>query len=284
MRFLLLQVPACPGADLLATRLSDLGIEVSRQVVDGEDLRMTGSPTLLIDGVDPFGTTIPSGLSCRLYRDETGGAGRAPTTGQLRDAVEAVMRRTAARLAWAVVKLTQAGLEPVGVERLARSVGIETAEARRVAGLIGFPVEGDAVSMTWPPAGTRPHLMTVGDRRIGTGGGCSVDAFLLAIATGELVHAESACPATGMRIHIDLTADAVLRVDPPEAVVAVVGFREADLTLGLDAISTQICAHQPFYASAAAAAGWLAEHPGGRVHPVSEYLEHAHRLVAALEA
>jgi hypothetical protein len=49
---------------------------------------MPGSPTLLVDGVDPFAAAhqAPS-LSCRLYTDETGGICGAPSLAQLRTAL-----------------------------------------------------------------------------------------------------------------------------------------------------------------------------------------------------
>jgi hypothetical protein len=57
----ILQVPGCPGADLLAARLDGVLAgrgRVTRRVVtseaDAERLGMTGSPTLLADGADPF--------------------------------------------------------------------------------------------------------------------------------------------------------------------------------------------------------------------------------------
>jgi hypothetical protein len=51
---------------------------------------MHGSPTLLIDGVDPFaGPDQPPSLSCRLYRDEAGRAGGAPSVQALRQALAA---------------------------------------------------------------------------------------------------------------------------------------------------------------------------------------------------
>jgi hypothetical protein len=88
----ILQVPGCPGADLLASRLDVLlagRLRVTRRVVtsraDAERLGMTGSPTLLADGADPFARPgqLPS-LSCRLYRDEQGRPGPAPSPGQIR--------------------------------------------------------------------------------------------------------------------------------------------------------------------------------------------------------
>ena len=49
---------------------------------------MTGSPTLLADGADPFARPgqLPS-VSCRLYPDENGRQSPAPSSGQLRDAL-----------------------------------------------------------------------------------------------------------------------------------------------------------------------------------------------------
>jgi hypothetical protein len=97
MRLLILQVPGCPNAAVLETRLAPLlaarpDIRVTRRVVtrqaDAERLEMAGSPTLLADGVDPFARPgqRPS-LSCRLYPDEHARPGPAPTPGQLRDAL-----------------------------------------------------------------------------------------------------------------------------------------------------------------------------------------------------
>ena len=91
----ILQVPGCPGADLLAARLDAVlagrpGFRIVRRVVtsqaDADRLGMTGSPTLLADGTDPFpppGAQPPS-LSCRLYPGDGGGPSSAPSLGQLR--------------------------------------------------------------------------------------------------------------------------------------------------------------------------------------------------------
>lgn len=97
MRLQILHVPDCPGAELLENRLAPLlaahpDIEVTRQVVasqaDAERLGMTGSPTLLADGTDPFARPgqQPS-VSCRLYPDEHGRQGPAPSPDRLRQAL-----------------------------------------------------------------------------------------------------------------------------------------------------------------------------------------------------
>ena len=91
----ILQVPGCPGADLLAARLDSLlagRFPVTRRVVStqahAERLGMTGSPTLLADGADPFARPglLPS-VSCRLYRDEHGRQVPSPSSAQLRAAL-----------------------------------------------------------------------------------------------------------------------------------------------------------------------------------------------------
>jgi hypothetical protein len=50
---------------------------------------MAGSPTLLVDGVDPFASRDDRtyGLSCRLYRAPDGGIIPAPSIDQLRKAI-----------------------------------------------------------------------------------------------------------------------------------------------------------------------------------------------------
>jgi hypothetical protein len=46
---------------------------------------MTGSPTLLLDGRDPFARAGQEpAISCRLYRDADGRSGPAPSVAQLR--------------------------------------------------------------------------------------------------------------------------------------------------------------------------------------------------------
>jgi hypothetical protein len=91
----ILQVPGCPGADMLAARLDGLLAGrpgVTRRVVasqaEAERLGMTGSPTLLADGADPFARPglLPA-VCCRLYRDEHGRQVPSPSAAQLRAAL-----------------------------------------------------------------------------------------------------------------------------------------------------------------------------------------------------
>lgn len=94
-------VPDCPNAPLLEERLAPILAElgacggvpiVRRTVADAEQAarwQMRGSPTLLIDGRDPFADpAVPTGLACRMYRDEEGRLEGAPSVAALRRALQ----------------------------------------------------------------------------------------------------------------------------------------------------------------------------------------------------
>ncbi len=98
MRLEILQVPDCPGAAILETRLPPLlaarpGIDIIWQIVTSQDqaqrLGMTGSPTLLIDGADPFARPGQQpAFACRRYPNDDGLPAPAPTDTQLREALQ----------------------------------------------------------------------------------------------------------------------------------------------------------------------------------------------------
>jgi len=74
-------------------RLIDEGLDatVDLELIDNYDTAMSrgfrGSPTLLVDGVDPFADDgAPVGLACRVYQTEDGLAG-SPSLSQLRHAI-----------------------------------------------------------------------------------------------------------------------------------------------------------------------------------------------------
>jgi predicted DsbA family dithiol-disulfide isomerase len=104
MHLTVLAVPDCPGASVLTDRLIAIldgrdGVSMSREMIRDEDEAqrrgMRGSPTLLIDGVDPF---IEAGqqfcVSCRLYRDEHGTLTGAPPLSALRRVIEQALQGT----------------------------------------------------------------------------------------------------------------------------------------------------------------------------------------------
>ena len=100
MRITVLTVPECPNAHVVEGRLTRAldgrAADVERvEVGDPEQaarLGMTGSPTVLIDGVDPFGMPgTPASLSCRLYRGPDGRVEGAPSVADLRRALAEVI-------------------------------------------------------------------------------------------------------------------------------------------------------------------------------------------------
>ena len=81
----------CPSWRIALERLRDLGVEPELErvttVEDAERLRFAGSPTILLDGRDPFAPEHANyGLTCRLFETPEGLAG-SPTVEQLRRAL-----------------------------------------------------------------------------------------------------------------------------------------------------------------------------------------------------
>jgi hypothetical protein len=95
VELIVLEVAGCPHAPVLEQRLAGLvagisGVRIVRRVVgsleDAARTGMYGSPTLLIDGRDPFpaSATGPA-LACRLYPSAEGQLEAAPAVSALRE-------------------------------------------------------------------------------------------------------------------------------------------------------------------------------------------------------
>lgn len=90
----------CPGWELALERLrealretghgqEEVVLERLESPEQAEALGFTGSPTILIDGADPFAeAAAPVGLTCRVYGSEHGFE-PAPSPGQIREALRA---------------------------------------------------------------------------------------------------------------------------------------------------------------------------------------------------
>ncbi|WP_030861956.1 alkylmercury lyase family protein [Streptomyces sp. NRRL F-2747] len=96
MRITILTVPDCPNVPVVQDRLTAAldgraaGIELVEVSAEDDAARwgMTGSPTVLLDGTDPFATPgAPPSVSCRLYRDAEGRTDGAPSVQALREAL-----------------------------------------------------------------------------------------------------------------------------------------------------------------------------------------------------
>ena len=95
MNVTLLYFEGCPNWQIAAERLAvvseQLGVEVVHRLVstpeEAEEAGFRGSPTIMVDGRDPFASgDEPTGFACRIYATPDGAQG-APTTEQLRAAL-----------------------------------------------------------------------------------------------------------------------------------------------------------------------------------------------------
>src|SRR5262245_44448163 len=97
MELMILAVAGCPHAALLEERLAAAlagapSAVITRRVITDPDeaarASMHGSPTVLIDGSDPFAAPGQSAsMSCRLYDNGAGRLEGAPSVGRLRQAI-----------------------------------------------------------------------------------------------------------------------------------------------------------------------------------------------------
>ena len=99
----LLLIPDCPNEraaqELLRVALDDVGLARTpiRAIIvgsqqDAEQRSFVGSPTILLDGLDPFPAAAEPALACRIYATPDGPAGTPP----LRELRRAIKRAAAA--------------------------------------------------------------------------------------------------------------------------------------------------------------------------------------------
>lgn len=92
----------CPNWQVARARLAEaldreglgeisINLELLADPDDAERLGFAGSPTILLDGEDPFAEEdAPVGFSCRIFRTEVGLEG-SPSVRQLRQELRAVI-------------------------------------------------------------------------------------------------------------------------------------------------------------------------------------------------
>ena len=101
MKVTLLFFDDCPNWQTIESVLTRLrpayGFSLQRQrvatVLEADQIGFRGSPTVLIDDLDPWAEPNPPvGLACRLYRSPAGGLIGCPTEEMLRQALDAAGR------------------------------------------------------------------------------------------------------------------------------------------------------------------------------------------------
>jgi len=164
--------------------------------------------------------------------------------------------------------------DPVSVDQIAAAMGSSADTIREglaATGGVEYDADGHVVGLGLTLRPT-PHRFEVGGRTLYTW--CALDA----LAFPRLLHAparvESRCPASGRLVRLELLADQILLVDPPDAVVSIVARTGGEAT----GVRTSFCDHVSFFSSAEAAKPWLATHPGGAVLPVGEAYQLARGL------
>lgn len=97
MELIVLAVPDCPNVEAMLQRLEQAAPDDAARVdvrlitdqVQAARHGMHGSPTLLINGTDPFAApNATASVSCRIYRDADGRAVGAPSIEQLREVLQ----------------------------------------------------------------------------------------------------------------------------------------------------------------------------------------------------
>lgn len=309
-----LHVPDCPNVPVLLERLreaSDLPVATREITTDADAaaLGMAGSPTLLVNGIDPFTTPGQGdpGLSCRLYRDERGHVVPAPSVAQLRGAlatadsptsgppppgdVLSTGRTSAIPLDPAEKALHRAILRTfAGTGRPPAPGDLDPASAgsgRSTADLLAALHDLDAIRLTpdgqiavaYPFSATPTrHRVRIGDRT-DVFAMCAIDAVGMSAMLGEDTRIDSTDVTTGQPITVAMIAGHT-RWDPPGAVV----FVGADAGGGPSADSC--CDYLNFFADEAAATAWTTTHPQipGRVLTQAEAEDLGTRLFGPLLA
>jgi hypothetical protein len=287
MKLEVLHVPDCPNLPPMLERLAEVtDLPVTTRVIDSDDeaaqFGMAGSPTLLIDGVDPFTAAgqCECGVSCRLYRDQDGRIVPAPSVEQLRDALNAAGQdqpSAAGELlsAWRTRALPLDPVEKAAHQAILRTFAItghppaaseldaviagsgssaaEVLNKLHDVDAIRLAPDGQiAVAYPFSAAPTR-HRVRIGDQ-VDVYAMCAIDALGISAMLGQDTLIESVDVTTGQPITVT-TSGGHTSWEPAGAVV-VIG---ADAGGGPSADCC--CASLNFFADRATAQAWTSAHP-----------------------
>jgi alkylmercury lyase len=153
--------------------------------------------------------------------------------------------------------------QPVTAEQLAAATGQSTGQLH--ATLPSLPgIEFDAqdrvigMGITLNPT---LHRFEVDGIRLYTW--CALDTLIFPALIGRTAHITSPCHGTGEAVRLTVSPDRVFDITPADAVVSIVTPDD------VSAVRTSFCNEVHFFASAEAAAPWLAKHPGATVLPIT---------------
>lgn len=301
----MLTVPDCPSDAVIGQRLAEVLADhptarLVRHVVQDEAeaarLGMHGSPTLLVNGVDPFaGPGTPVSFSCRIYRDESGRAGGAPSVAALRLALQQAADPSAGpRLPDAAGRAGRGRLAPAArglraVQQQVLQAFAETgkpppsAELDEAAGPFGTDGRtalallhagdflrldaGGAISAAYPfSAVPTAHIVQIQDGPA-VFSMCAIDALGIAAMLGRPVTISSAEPGTGNPVTVTVPADGGPAVWEPAGAVVYSGQQDtcgtcADPGTPVPSAAAEVCCgFINFFTTTASATVWASAHP-----------------------
>ncbi|EST18308.1 alkylmercury lyase family protein [Streptomyces roseochromogenus] len=289
MRVEMLTVPDCPNGPVLKERLAlalagRADVELTGHVVDGqaeaERRGMHGSPTLLVDGRDPFAAPgTAAGLSCRLYRGADGRVDGAPSVEALRQVLgttattgadQAVGRAGRGRLA-----PVERGLRAVqqAVLRSFATTGAPPAAAELESAAEPFGVRAAQVLaqlaaedfLTLDGTGriqaAYPFSATPTEHAVQIAGGatvwsmCAIDALGIPAMLGTDAIITSNDPVTGDPVRVEFTGGRATW--QPATSVVYCGTRPGD-----GPAATVCCGYLRFFTARGTAEQWTGQHAG----------------------
>jgi Alkylmercury lyase len=230
---------------------------------------MHGSPTILVDGTDPFAEPGQSPtVSCRLYRDRGGRVDGAPSVSQLREVIgePAAAAGGAGSPAWldALGRSGRGRVAPAeGGLRAVHHTVLRSFAATGRAPEQGVLAEGDFLYLDQAGqiSAAYPFSAAPTSHKVQIAGGpsayamCAIDALGMARMLRASVAIRSADPATGEPVTVTVSDHAVWH---PDTAVVFVG-RTASACAGPSA--SVCCEYINFFASHSAAAAWATAHP-----------------------
>ncbi|MER8046563.1 alkylmercury lyase family protein [Streptomyces sp. NPDC094032] len=284
MRITVLTVPDCPNGPVVRERITvALGgraaevvlVEVTEQA-DAERTGMTGSPTVLIDGADPFARAgAEPSVSCRIYRDADGGVDGAPSVDDLRlalapavDVLDLVGRAGRGRLApvegglravhRAVLRhfaATGRAPEPAALEQTAAEAGRTAAEVLAELDREDFLTLGGEgrIQAAYPFSAvpTRHSVTIAGGAQVWSM--CAIDALGIPSMLGRDAVITSSDPITGDPVTV--TSEDGRTTWEPSTAVVFVGRRG-----GAGPAAEVCCDTLNFFTTPASAETWAARH------------------------
>jgi hypothetical protein len=281
MKLEVLHVPGCPNLPLLLDRLREVtDLRVVTHEIDTNDEAtargMAGSPTLLVNGLDPFAGSDQRdlGLSCRIYRDTDGQLTGAPTVQQLRGALRAAGRvdvlstwRTRATPLEPVERAVhQAVLRafaatgrapaPRDLDGVLASTGTDAETVlHRLHDVDAIRLAPDGTIAVAYPFSTTPtrHLVRIGNQ-IEVYAMCAIDALGIAPMLGQNTAISSVDVTSGQQVTVTTTGTRI--VWEPASAVVVIG-AERDGGPSADCC----CDYVNFFTATAAAEAWANTHP-----------------------